>query len=329
MRCPTLFELPPPPPGKTGWPWTVESPQLHGTMPNGQAWPRISIVTPSYNQGRFIEETIRSVLLQGYPNLEYVVIDGASTDQSVAIIEKYAPWLTYWHSRKDKGQSDAIITGLAHTTSEWANWLNSDDFLTKDALRKVGTAAGNAKPTVDALAFACKMVDADGNVIVDDWRPRIAKGAWSYLGDFTTTPQPATFVRKHLLSLDVSLHYVMDWALHFTLVERSAHAFQGFPDVVASATTHADAKTQRASVSFMPEQIAFLNRYQYRSVWNWLAARRWVFRSKSRHKFKSRPATVAWCVTCALRNPALLLDRFYLGAVRKTVIATRGQKCSI
>ena len=81
MRCPTLNELPPPPPGETGWPWTEESPQLPDAMPDpstssGQVapWPRVSIVTPSYNQGQFIEETIRSVLLQGYPNLEYIVM---------------------------------------------------------------------------------------------------------------------------------------------------------------------------------------------------------------------------------------------------------------
>src|SRR5215475_12968937 len=98
MQCPTLAELPSPPPHKTGWPWTVETPQLPPTRPDGSLWPSVSIVTPSYNQGAFIEETVRSVLLQGYPRLEYIVIDGGSTDQTVNVIRRYERWLTYWVS---------------------------------------------------------------------------------------------------------------------------------------------------------------------------------------------------------------------------------------
>ena len=106
MRCPSLSELPPPPRGKQGWPWTEETPRLPETMPDGQPWPRVSIVTPSYNQGRFIEETIRSVLLQGYPVLEYIIIDGGSTDVAVDIIKKHEQWLTYCVAEPDTVRAD-------------------------------------------------------------------------------------------------------------------------------------------------------------------------------------------------------------------------------
>ena len=148
MRCPTLSELPPPPSGKTGWPWTQASPQLPDQMPDGAEWPKISIVTPNYNYGRFIEETIRSVLLQGYPNLEYIVIDGNSTDNSVEIIKKYEPWLTYWVSEKDKGQANAINRGINLATGEWFNWINSDDILLQNAfltLVKIAQLVDNPK----------------------------------------------------------------------------------------------------------------------------------------------------------------------------------------
>src|SRR5262245_58628696 len=103
-------------------------------MPDGQPWPRITIVTPSFNQGAFVEATLRSVLLQGYPDLEYLVLDGGSTDGSVEIIKKYAPWLSYCVSEPDGGQSAAIDRGLRRGSGLFATWINSDDMLCRGAL---------------------------------------------------------------------------------------------------------------------------------------------------------------------------------------------------
>src|SRR5688572_11561284 len=99
--------------------------------------PSITVITPSYNQGRYIEETIDSVLSQGYPSLEYIVIDGGSADNSVEIIRKYEPYLAYWVSEKDRGQAHAINKGLARSTGELWNWSNSDDVLAPGALHRV------------------------------------------------------------------------------------------------------------------------------------------------------------------------------------------------
>lgn len=110
------------------------------TLPDGSPWPRVSVITPSYNQAGFIEEAIRSVLLQGYPNLEFIIIDGGSTDGSVEIIRKYAPWLAYWVSEPDRGQSHAINKGWAKATGDWLGWLNSDDSYRKNALQRLAQA---------------------------------------------------------------------------------------------------------------------------------------------------------------------------------------------
>ena len=104
------------------------------TAPDGQLWPKVSIVTPSYNQGRFIEECIRSLLLQNYPNLEYIIIDAGSTDQTLDIIKKYEPWLVYWESKPDRGQSHAINKGFDKSTGKFFNWHNSDDVLIPNSL---------------------------------------------------------------------------------------------------------------------------------------------------------------------------------------------------
>lgn len=127
MRCPSLADLPPPPPDRSGWPWTEQSDRPPDAPQVGSPWPRVSIVTPSYNQGRYLEETIRSVLLQGYPSLEYILIDGGSDDESVKIIRKYAQFFRHWCSEPDRGQYHAINKGLAHCTGDIFNWINSDD----------------------------------------------------------------------------------------------------------------------------------------------------------------------------------------------------------
>lgn len=127
-------------------------------------WPKISIVTPSYNQGKFIEQTIRSVLSQKYPNLEYVVIDGNSTDGSKKIIEKYKKKLAHYESKKDRGQSHAINKGFKHTSGEIMAWLNSDDIYYPGTLRLVASIFANF-PEVEWLTCLPATITASGQQI--------------------------------------------------------------------------------------------------------------------------------------------------------------------
>jgi glycosyltransferase involved in cell wall biosynthesis len=163
MSCPRLSDLPPPPQGKHGWPWTEVSTPLSPLIANDRPWPRITIVTPSFNQARFLEQTLRSVLLQGYPNLEYLVLDGGSTDDSVEIIKKYSSWIDFWVSERDGGQSAAINRGLSMGSGEFATWINSDDMLYQNALCAHAARVGFSPKMV--YAGVCAYMDADGNVL--------------------------------------------------------------------------------------------------------------------------------------------------------------------
>ena len=150
MRCPSLDDLPPPPRGRVGWPWTEQCHSLPDFMPNGEDWPRVTIVTASFNQGQYIEETIRSVLLQGSNNLAYMVFDGASSDQTVEVLKKYERWLT-WASEPDEGQADAINKGMRLASGQIFQFINSDDILRPGALGVVATAFRGADAVAGGL----------------------------------------------------------------------------------------------------------------------------------------------------------------------------------
>jgi len=145
MRCPTIVELPDPPAGQTGWPWTEPTSVQDGRLTPAQEtanWPKVTIVTTSYNQGMYLEATIRSVLLQGYPNLEYIVVDGGSTDGSVDIIRKYEKYMAWWNSEKDRGPCHALNKGFVRATGDLHAFLNSDDYYEPGALKEAAKAFG-------------------------------------------------------------------------------------------------------------------------------------------------------------------------------------------
>ncbi len=207
------------------WLWEEKSDFSLSSINQWDYSPKISIVTPSYNQAQYLEETIRSVLLQGYPNLEYIIIDGGSTDGSVEIIKKYAPWLTYWVSEPDRGQSHAINKGFEVCTGEIINWLNSDDFLLPGALNLV--AKNSLKRTSEFFIIAgnALILTSEGRFI-----PRLhireAQGWIRELGvRWEGGIQASWFFSKALYlalgGVNESLHYCMDIDLSFRWVKQS------------------------------------------------------------------------------------------------------------
>ncbi len=227
-------------------------------------WPRITIVTPSFNQAQFLEETICSVLEQEYPNLEYMVIDGGSTDGSVAIIQKYATRLAYSVSESDHGQAHAINKGFARATGSLVGWINSDDLLLPGALRQLAEAH---RQQSEALLFGNVIhflnhehvgwLIRQNNVTLENmvayWRMR--GWAWN---------QPGTFVPHRLLQkvgmLDESLRYVFDrdWMCRLLLASPSRLYLR---KPVAAFRLHSNSKTVREGLLWDQEQLNVTRRY--------------------------------------------------------------------
>lgn len=256
MRCPALNELPPPAVTKVGWPWTETSARMPEMMTDGNPSPRISIVTPSYNQGQFIEECIRSVLLQGYPNLEYIMIDGGSTDGSVEIIRKYEPWLAFWTSEPDAGQSEAINKGLARATGEWVAWINSDDRYLPNAFARVADVSARS-PTIGLIFGDMELVlDRGAHIIGYSTVPE------RMLEELAFPFQPTCFFRRSVLKkvgvLDPSLHYVMDADLLLRVMTNTDWLY--IPAALASFRIQGNTKTNTAEAEFAREMLVLLDR---------------------------------------------------------------------
>ena len=246
----------------------MESPLLPDAMSNGQSWPRISIVTPSYNQGRFIETTIRSVLLQGYPDFEYLIIDGGSDDQTVEIIRKYEQWLTYWISEPDEGQTHAINKGLAKTTGGVVAYLNSDDRYEPGALA-VAAATLGADANAKWMCGACASVD-EWDQALGVFSPRVPVHPRQWLdrssGDGYSFPQQGVFLRKEVI--DELGHFREDLEYCFDHEYWVRVLFAGYrplltDKMVAAFRIHRTTKTQRASneFGFLREDLAIARFY--------------------------------------------------------------------
>lgn len=243
-----------------------------------QDQPLVSIITPSFNQAAFLEQTLRSVLEQDYPHLEYWVIDGGSTDGSVAIIKKYQNQLAGWVSEKDRGQADGINKGFVKATGEIIGWLNSDDVYYPGAIR-AAVEAFRAHPQAGFVFSDVESIDGDGKAF-----NLMRYGDWKLddLMAFNIIGQPGVFMRREVLEqagfLDLSFNYLLDVQLWLKMAA-IAEPFYVPGAVWAAARMHERAKNAAQGTGFGPEAFRIarwlcqderfypLSARNYRRIW--------------------------------------------------------------
>jgi glycosyltransferase involved in cell wall biosynthesis len=222
-------------------------------------YPKISVVTPSYNQGHFIEETIQSVVYQDYPNIEYIIIDGGSKDQSLAIIHKYENQISYWVSEIDAGQTDAINKGLLKVTGDIIAYLNSDDLYTPNAIR-IAIDFFKTHPDIDMIYGDIIHIDEHSDFINLQKTGKILLE--NYLNCQTYLPQPTVFFRKRVIEkigyFDETLHLAMDldyWIRIFLNFQT-----EYIPSAYAKARIYPTAKSSADSLNYLKERLYILDK---------------------------------------------------------------------
>ncbi|GEO07613.1 glycosyltransferase family 2 protein [Segetibacter aerophilus] len=221
------------------------------------AIPKISIVTPSFNQGLYIEKTILSIITQGYPNLEYIIIDGGSTDNTIDIIRKYEQHISYWVSEPDKGQSDALNKGLSKCTGDIFNWINSDDYLADNALFKIADYF-TKNASIDVVCGWCSLFDEETLKENFKHQTEIFPSLEETLVEQRIN-QPASFYRlgvvKQVGGVNQALHYVMDLDLWFRyLAAYGQKAVLLVDDFFAYFRLHTASKTVQLQLKFREEE---------------------------------------------------------------------------
>ncbi len=217
---------------------------------------KISIITPSFNQADYLDETIRSVLDQNYPDLEYLIADGASTDGSVGIIKEHSEHLTWWVSEIDTGQADAINKGFSRATGDIIAWLNSDDVYLPETLVKVA-ALFEQNPDAGIIYGDVLSIDGAGNPINVQ---RFAPYQLEDLMAFNIISQPGVFMRRSVLEqaghLDQNYHFLLDHHLWLRMAQLAPMVYT--PQILAKARYHDDAKNIAHAEKFGQEAFKIL-----------------------------------------------------------------------
>jgi glycosyltransferase involved in cell wall biosynthesis len=230
------------------------------TMSVDSTWPRITVITPSYNQGEFIEETIKSILNQNYPNLEYFIVDGGSTDNTLEIIRRYEDRIDWWVSEPDRGQSHAINKGLGQATGEIINWINSDDVLFPGALSRI--AAGYRQHAGEAalISGALARISQEGRILQISSPP--SPRAISFKNLVMPLGQPSSFFTQKAIEsvgyLREDLHAIMDVNLYYRIF-KAGGKFIKVPGPIGAIRHHGQTKTFSQQELWTNERPKFRN----------------------------------------------------------------------
>jgi len=307
---------------------------------NKKFWPRFSIVTPSYNQGDYLEETILSVLEQNYPNLEFIIIDGGSTDNSIDILHKYDSNLSYWISEPDRGQTHAINKGLAQSTGEIWSYLNSDDLLCPGALKRV--AEEFADPKADWVGGVSDIFE-DGSSI-GDVTPKLPSDRKEYLAPwnraykFIFPCSNVSFMRRVVLErcgfFDESYHYSMDIEYYTRAVFQGGFTPRYVPDVRGRWRWHSESKTFTKGIAygFRHDEIRIAETYrsnlepkeqrqlndELKTQKRWLVVRQAMYELEQGQRWQSFKRLS----TATGHQPSLLRFRPLYGALRRVMRAS-------
>lgn len=311
-------DLPEPPPGQSGWPWIGDSSPPPETVLEGSPWPKISVVTPSFNQGPFIEATIRSALLQGYPNLELIIIDGGSTDGTLEVIRKYEPWLAYWVSEPDRGQGQAVNKGIRKATGEILHWLNSDDLLLPGSFQ-LAARVFHAHPETRILCGQARIIDANGSICGE---LRSEYHTWEELA---TNPRNSvrqvstffdTWLFEELGFINENLHIALDsdWMARATqfnkplILKEYLTAYRAHPGAKTSnQLIRGYRETDSVRLPLLPAD-SYRAKYRQRSALNWIS----LFES---NRFSRKERLV--CLLDAFKIwPAILRHRRFWSAIK-------------
>lgn len=312
---------------KNEFPWVTPNKHQWDTE---KSYPKLSVIVPSYNQDIFLEETLLSIINQNYPDLELIVIDGGSTDNSVSIIKQYETHIAYWVSEKDRGQSHAINKGLEIATGEWVAWMNSDDCYLEGALYYIFNEIDYHQ--YDFLHGSCSsgISIKNRNCVIQE--KNYKKTPFQLLLFFLAVkyiiPSQSVFIRKSILAksgfIDEHLHYVMDMEWFYRIYKQTDRRFF-YKNAICFYRHHVNAKSTK-DVDLVKEEskaVAY-SKWPDLNVWQRFILKRLIRDEQGLSSFVHYPdnQTIKKAIHTFFKYPvSALYNKHYWSVLKRVVIA--------